>query len=118
MSFNSALFYSNVPNVLEKTHKLLDEYIAMFAEVSNTEADAMQSYREKRSMLLKEAIKSGISATNASEYVKGDCAKEKAIWTKALGAKQQLRYKIQAAQDRIYTIRHLSNQIEYSIKTQ
>jgi hypothetical protein len=118
MSFDNATFFANVPAVLEKTHKLLDTYIATFAEKASVEADCLQKYREKRSMLLKQASKEGVSATTASEYVKGDCAQEKADWMKALGEKQQLRYQINATQDRIYTIRHLSSQIEAQMKTQ
>ena len=115
--FDNALFYSSVPEKLQGSHKLLEEHIKAYAEFASTEANYLQKYREKRSMLLKEAIKSGTPATVSGDIVRGECAKEKADWMKALANKQQCKYSIEATQDRIYTIRHLSSQIEHKLKT-
>jgi hypothetical protein len=116
MSFDTSLFYSSVPEKLQGSHKLLEAHIASYAELASTEADLLQKYREKRSMLLKKAYGEGVPATISGDIVRGECAQEKADWMKALAAKQQCKYNISAVQDRIYTIRHLSAQIEHQLK--
>ena len=113
---DNALFYSEVPDKLQGSHKLLEAYIEDFAVKSTQEADMLQKYREKRAQCVKQALKDGYTATSASDVAKGDSAKEKAEWLKALGEKQTIKYKISAVQDRIYSIRHISSQIEHSKK--
>jgi hypothetical protein len=116
MSFNNALFYSQVPEKLQGSHKLLESYIKQYVELAEKEAEMLRIYRKKRTLCIKEALKDGYGATVASDIAKGGCAIEKENYVKALAVKQQCRYNIQAVQDRIYTIRHISSQIEHQMK--
>ena len=113
---DNTLFYSQVPDKLQGSHKLLEAHIEAFRDFAIKEADMLQKYREKRSQCVKQALKDGYTATSASDVAKGDSAADKAEWLKAVGDKQQCKYNIQAVQDRIYTIRHLSSQIEHQMK--
>ena len=114
--FDNALFYSQAPEKLQGSHALLEARIKEYAQLADAEADLLQAYREKRSALLRESLKSGTPVTIAGDIARGECAKEKAAWAKALAKKQQCRYAIDAVTNRIYTIRHLSSQIEHQTK--
>jgi len=109
------LFLSRAESNLRKAQIELEKYINDFVLKGIEVAEKMKIYRQRRSALLLEAIKSGTSATNAGDIVRGQCAPEKAEYMKANTEYQALRYKIQAMETRMNNIRHISKHIEYQV---
>ena len=54
----------------------------------------MEKNEKMKEYVLKKAHDSGMAAGYASDIVRGECAKEKADWLKALAAKQTCKYNI------------------------
>jgi len=120
MSFDHAKFYGNVPEHLFNAQKLLEAYTEEFGAMSDIEAEMLRKYRVNRSLCVKKARENKVSipVTLIGDIVKGETAIDKEEHLKAKSATKKVQYKIEAIKERIYSIRHLSKNIDHQIKTQ
>lgn len=114
--FDLAAFYTEIPQRLVDSQRLLERTITAYGEAADEEAMATLNYRKKKGEIIDGLLGAKMPATVILEVARGRCAEEKRDLLLATSKKNKLHKLIEGYRERIFTLRHMGRGTEAMIR--